>query len=92
MVGTARGLAYLHHGVQPAIIRRYIKASNILLDEDHEPKLADFGLTKLKADGHSRISTRVSGTLGYVAPEYALYCQVLESCSSTVLEWCFPRS
>ncbi|XP_015871733.3 probable LRR receptor-like serine/threonine-protein kinase RKF3 [Ziziphus jujuba] len=77
-LGMARGLAYLHHGVQPAIIHRDIKASNILVDETFEPKLADFGLAKFTAEGLTHLSTRVAGTLGYVAPEYALYGQLSE--------------
>jgi serine/threonine protein kinase len=67
-------LAYLHYGAQPAIIHRGVKASNILLDETFEPKLADFGLARFNyAEGMTHLSTRVAGTLGYVAPEYALY-------------------
>ncbi|XP_072954383.1 probable LRR receptor-like serine/threonine-protein kinase RKF3 isoform X1 [Typha angustifolia] len=77
-VGMARGLAYLHHGAQPAIIHRDIKANNVLLDEDFEAKVADFGLAKFAPEGMTHVSTRVAGTLGYVAPEYALYGQLTE--------------
>ncbi|XP_078441130.1 receptor-like kinase in in flowers 3 [Wolffia australiana] len=77
-VGTARGIAYLHNSVHPGIIHRDIKASNILLDDDFEPKVADFGLARFAPDGVSHVSTRVAGTLGYVAPEYALYGQLTE--------------
>lgn len=67
-LGTARGLDYLHHGPQPAIIHRDIKASNILLDDDFEPKVADFGLAKFAPEGVSHLTTDIAGTKGYAAP------------------------
>jgi serine/threonine protein kinase len=77
-IGMARGLSYLHRDTQPAIIHRDIKASNILLDDDFEAKVADFGLAKFAPEGMTHVSTRVAGTMGYVAPEYALYGQLTE--------------
>ncbi|PQM34973.1 putative LRR receptor-like serine/threonine-protein kinase RKF3 [Prunus yedoensis var. nudiflora] len=62
VLGTARGLAYLHYGAQPAIIHRDIKANNILLDEAFEAKVADFGLAKFTEEGMTHMSTRVAGT------------------------------
>ncbi|XP_058727458.1 cold-responsive protein kinase 1-like [Vicia villosa] len=71
-VGVASGLAFLHEEVRPPIIHRDIKASNILLDKDLTPKISDFGLAKLMPANATHVSTRVAGTLGYLAPEYAI--------------------
>ncbi|KAE8707267.1 Cysteine-rich receptor-like protein kinase 3 [Hibiscus syriacus] len=72
VLGTAEGLAYLHEESKLRIIHRDIKPSNILLDEDLNPKIADFGLVRLFPEDKSHISTAVAGTLGYMAPEYAV--------------------
>ncbi|OAY48655.1 hypothetical protein MANES_06G174700v8 [Manihot esculenta] len=71
-LGVARGLAYLHEESRLRIVHRDVKSSNILLDSDLIPKISDFGLAKLYDDKKTHISTRVAGTIGYLAPEYAM--------------------
>ncbi|OIT32590.1 PREDICTED: probable serine/threonine-protein kinase NAK [Nicotiana attenuata] len=70
VIGAARGLTFLHT-TEKQVIYRDFKASNVLLDEDYNAKLSDFGLAKLgPVNGNSHVSTRVVGTYGYAAPEY----------------------
>ncbi|XP_030496631.2 proline-rich receptor-like protein kinase PERK12 isoform X1 [Cannabis sativa] len=70
-LGAAKGLAYLHEDCHPKIIHRDIKSANILIDDAFEAQVADFGLAKPSNDTHTHVSTRVMGTFGYMAPEYA---------------------
>ncbi|XP_057986149.1 probable LRR receptor-like serine/threonine-protein kinase At1g07650 isoform X4 [Hevea brasiliensis] len=77
-VGIARGLAFLHEESALRIVHRDIKTTNVLLDKDLNAKISDFGLAKLCEEENTHISTRIAGTVGYMAPEYALWGYLTE--------------
>ncbi|GMP28676.1 hypothetical protein CsSME_00004127 [Camellia sinensis var. sinensis] len=72
----ARALAYLHDQCVPRVLHRDVKPSNILLDDDYNAYLSDFGLARLLGTSETHATTGVAGTFGYVAPEYAMTCRV----------------
>ncbi|KAG8067599.1 hypothetical protein GUJ93_ZPchr0005g14563 [Zizania palustris] len=78
ILGVARGLTYLHEESSVRIVHRDIKAGNVLLDTDLTPKISDFGLAKLYDVGQTHVSTKIAGTIGYVAPEYAMRGRLTE--------------
>ena len=77
-LGSAEGLSYLHHDCKPRIIHRDIKSNNILLDENFEAHVGDFGLAKVIDMPYSKSMSAIAGSYGYIAPEYAYTMKVTE--------------
>jgi serine/threonine protein kinase len=82
-------LAYLHEAIEPKVVHRDIKSSNILIDEEFNGKLSDFGLAKLLGAGKSHVTTRVMGTFGYVVCLTFLHFVV--SCFTNWNMWHYRR-
>ncbi|WZY98239.1 hypothetical protein YC2023_070568 [Brassica napus] len=78
IIGISEGLEYLHRGSEVKIIHRDIKTSNILLDQNLSPKIADFGLARSLGTDKTQTNTGIAGTLGYLAPEYLIKGQLTE--------------
>ncbi|KAL9856962.1 putative cysteine-rich receptor-like protein kinase 1 RLK-Pelle-DLSV family [Arabidopsis thaliana] len=78
IIGISEGLEYLHRGSEVKIIHRDIKTSNILLDRNLSPKIADFGLIRSMGTDKTQTNTGIAGTLGYLAPEYLIKGQLTE--------------
>ncbi|KAH1066183.1 hypothetical protein J1N35_031170 [Gossypium stocksii] len=72
-LGIAKGLTFLHEESSLKVVHRDIKTTNVLLDSDLNAKISDFGLAKFDEEENTHISTRIAGTIGYMAPEYALW-------------------
>ncbi|KAF8107798.1 hypothetical protein N665_0116s0005 [Sinapis alba] len=77
-VGISRGLQFLHEGSMIRMVHRDIKTSNVLLDAELNAKISDFGLARLHEEEDTQVSTKIVGTVGYMAPEYALYGELTE--------------
>ncbi|CAH8298907.1 unnamed protein product [Eruca vesicaria subsp. sativa] len=77
-VGIARGLEFLHEGSMIKMVHRDIKTTNVLLDANLNAKISDFGLARLREEENTQITTKIAGTMGYMAPEYVLWGQLTE--------------
>lgn len=78
IIGIAKGVIYLHQESRPVTIHRDLNPSNILLDNEMNPKISGFSLARNIEDGLSELSTRIAGTMGYMSPEYIFQGRISE--------------